>query len=204
MSSTNAAKTKPVRLDFRRTSPQALLLGALLLLAIEAALIGYLVKPEVFTSDEMQPNWVIWFCAIVLGLMIIILAAAVPAMLKKHSMTFDDTGIHWFDRGTELTIGWEQIGGIGVSWRRRTTSTARGSFTKRKYALELFPADAAFATHHPELSLYRAAEPMPAPGLTPYRYRFMLPPLSPAPAHAAALMEHFYPGKWLGEYERQS
>lgn len=181
---------EPERIELASVGPRRLLLAVLAMGVVEAVLITAIVDPGLFGISKA--DWIVWFVAIVLGIVLVLLIFAVPAMLRRPTLTFDTNGVVWSARRQHVVVSWHELVGVGVS-------------VGRPFAyLDLYPASAETTAHRPDLLIFRTVAPPPqlenGAVLGPYRYRFRFQPDANRELVAAAVQRH-RPDVWLGEYD---
>lgn len=174
-----------LRIDFAPSKARRLLIGLAILGCVEIVAIASVVRPGLMSGAE-HPGWFAWFLAVVVGLLLVLLIAGAPAMLRHNGLTLTSDGLLWHNGGQLVTIGWDELSGVRV----RRAPLVGGPPT-----LELYPAHPHFTMRHPELSLYRATDPTAAAG--PAHYRFTLPRHDGVVRKASDALQEFCPQLFL-------
>ena len=170
---------------FARISGRSLIIAFGILTLVEIGLISYLVSAEKFGASRVVGRWMPWFITNVIGLVLVMLGAALPALLRRHGVAFDERGMWWLGRGGVVGVEWEHVAAVGVD---RELAAGRAW-------LEVYPTDPAFASQRPELSIFREATPQRYPELGEYRFRFPLP--TECADRVAEAVTRFRPEVWL-------
>jgi hypothetical protein len=214
---TTPAAPPPVRVDLGRASAVAILLTVVIFGALTAAGV-YAAVDATETAVTVIGYTIAGLC----GLVLLLLLVALPKLLRRRGLEFDDRGLHYWQGDERMLLPWAEIAAVGVGYEQPPEvpslplsvqdaikdavadkiKDAVKLDDKRRVALEIFPADPAAADRQPLLTPFRKEQAPPAPGLPPVRWRLVLPPVLGVARAAERGVRTSAPQRWLGWFAR--
>jgi hypothetical protein len=203
-----------IRVNIGRPKGVAIVLILPLIAALSAACFY-----AAFTDPDRDVNWVGVGFGSAFALLLLAMVIRLPRVLKPHGLVFDVPGLHYWHGTTWGFLPWTQVAAVGVGYSEppkvgssmRDAAVGRASDgimkasrmdTKRRSAVEIFPAHPQLLELHPALASYRRDEAPPAAGLAPTRWRITLPLTIGAERAIVQGMTRFAPQRWLGVFCR--
>jgi hypothetical protein len=204
-----------VRVNIGRSKGVAIVLILPLIAALSAACFY-----AAFTDPDRAVNWFGVGFGSVFALLLLAMLVRLPQVLKPHGLVFDVHGLHYWHGSTWGFLPWAQVVAVGVGYSEPPKiggsslqeSTVQGASdgimkasrldTKRRSAVEIFPAHPQLLGRHTALAPYRREEAPPVAGLPSTRWRIMLPLTISAERAIGQGMAKFAPQRWLGLFRR--
>jgi hypothetical protein len=203
-----------IRVNIGRPKGVAIVLILPLIAALSAACFY-----AAFTDADRDVNWFGVGFGSVFGLLLLAMLIRLPRVLTPHGLVFDLHGLHYWQGSTWGFLPWAQVVAVGVGYseppKGRSSlqeSAVQGASdgimkasrmdTKRRSAVEIFPAHPQLLDLHPALASYRRDEAPPVAGLPPTRWRIMLPLTIGAERAIGQGMAKFASQRWLGVFRR--
>jgi hypothetical protein len=206
-----------VKVDLKRASVITILIGAVLFALLAAGgVYAALDAPDRATR-------IVGFCvAGLFTLPLVMMAFALKRLLQPRGLHFDERGIHYWQGESSLLLPWDEVAAVGIGYEQppnlpsipSSIEDAVAGFVKekikeavklddkRRFAVEIFPVDAAFADRYPLIARYRREQQPPAAGLPALRWRLLIPPLAGAARDIGRGVQTYRPQLWIGWFAR--
>lgn len=206
----NALAPAPLRIDIRRGSIVAFLVGTPLLIALTAALVY-----SVIDANDRPTALIGTVFTVLSGGLLLFVLLAIPKALVPRGLVFDERGVRYWRGASWAFLPWESLTAIGIGYEQppdlptlsladyvREKMVNATIDPKRRIALEIFPVDPRFLEQQKLLLHFRKEGPPPAPGLSAARWRVPLPPFSGLAMKVGQAVQTFQPGRWIGWFAR--
>lgn len=156
--------------------------------------------------------------AAVFAVPLLLLLRALPKLLSPRAILVGPDGLSLRHGKETIVIAWAEIATVGIGYavpaRERPPSTfgpemmqqrladaaaeALQISRKRQYALEIFPVRPDIVDRHPRLKPYWKHLPPPVAGLSPLRWQFPLPAVTPIVDQIANALYTLVPRSFFG------
>lgn len=171
------------RLDLGKTNLVALVVGFVLTGLLTWGCVSVVLDPA-----QGAARWVGLGFGVFFGALAVLFVVGFRRAVRPRGFVIDVTGIWFWDGPAWDCVPWEAVGRAGISfeqppgvpsitvedavkdWAADKAMGALRMTNRRRTALEVTPADAAWADRFPRLAKYRKPDPQPVPGLPPVRW----------------------------------